>query len=139
MIRNATSIRLALQLSALILFVAASSGYIGWRIGSNRTPPGPPPVKSIEETLSELTKELSLTDDQVLRIRPILEKRERLAAMQAQNIAGRMNAFAEEMRTALDERQRAIFDERTREIRAKAQQRRPRPGPEVDHEENPKK
>jgi hypothetical protein len=139
MIQPVSSKRLVIQFVALILFVAATSGYVGWRMGASPIRSGPPPMQSIEETLAELTKELNLTDQQLLKIRPILEKRQRLAAEHARAMAGRMNVFAEEMRETLDERQRAIFDERTREIRAKAQQRRPHLGPDSGSESVPKK
>jgi hypothetical protein len=138
MIHAVTSRRLALQLAALILFVAAASGYLGWRIGSSRILPGPPPVRSIDETMADLTEELNLTEAQVLRIRPILARRQQLAAEHARGMAARMNAFAAEMREVLDDRQRAIFDERTRAIRAKAQQRRANLGKDADSEQAPK-
>jgi hypothetical protein len=116
--------RILIQITLLLLSVATLSGYIGYRIGRSRLPQGPPPYRTVAETLAGLTQELDLSAAQVEQVRPILQRRSDAQAEHSRILAARMGRFAEEMRGVLDERQRAIFDERTERIRNEARKQR---------------
>jgi len=110
-------LRIVLNLVLLLLFVAAISGYTGYRFGLAQAPQGPPAFRTLEEALAGLTAELGLSAAQVEQVRPILQKRFADQVEQSRAVAERMNRHAAELRSVLDERQRALFDEHSRRIR----------------------